>query len=61
MTAEIPRRCRVDLYVSAETAIANAMAEVEKMPCDPLLTDAVVLLSQAKEKVADFVDRQLPV
>lgn len=51
----------MDLYVSAETAIANAMAEVEKMPCDPLLTDAVVLLSQAKEKVADFVDRQLPV
>lgn len=51
-----PRRNRVDLYSPAETAISEAMLAVEKAGAHPLLTDAVVLLAQAREKVADFVE-----
>lgn len=52
----IPRRIRVDLYTPAETAIRNAMLAVEDAGAHPLLTDAVILLGQAKDKVADFVE-----
>lgn len=44
----------------AETAITDAMAAVEAMPPDLRLTDAVVLLQQARDKVADFVDGVKP-
>jgi methionine synthase I (cobalamin-dependent) len=53
---EIPRRMRVDMYTPAELAIREAILAVETAGADPLLTDAVVLLDQAKAKVADFVD-----
>lgn len=53
---EIPRRNRMDLWTPAEKAIQNAVDEVEKMAADVRLTDAVILLSKAREKVADFVD-----
>lgn len=56
----IPRRCRIDLFTPAEIAIRNAVLEVENAGCDPLLTDAVVRLQQAKEKVADFVEKEKP-
>jgi len=52
----IPRRCRIDLMTPGELAIRNAVLVVEQAGCHPLLTDAVVLLQQAKEKVADFVE-----
>lgn len=55
----IPRRNDINRYVPAEKAIMAAMGEVESMGADELLTDAVVLLSQAKDRVADFVDRKL--
>ena len=32
------------------------MIAVEAAGCHPLLTDAVILLGQAKNKVADFID-----
>jgi hypothetical protein len=51
-----PRRNRIDLYTPAELAIREAMLAVEAMDAHPLLTDAVVLLGQAKDKVADFVE-----
>ena len=35
------------------------MLEVEKMPADVRLTDAVILLQQAKDKVSDFIDEKL--
>lgn len=54
---ETPRRIQVDLMTPAELAIREAMRIVEDAGADPLLTDAVVLLGQAKEKVADFVDK----
>ena len=55
----IPRRIRIDLMTPAELAIRNAVLEVENAGCHVLLTDAVVLLQQAREKVADFVDANL--
>lgn len=59
MPDNIPRRIRIDLLSPAETAIRNAMLAVEDMAADPLLTEAVTLLGQAREKVADYVDKQL--
>lgn len=52
----IPRRARVDLWSPAERAINDAMAEVEKLPPDTGLTDAVILLQNAQRKVADYID-----
>ncbi|QEL18512.1 hypothetical protein [Limnoglobus roseus] len=52
----IARRCRIDLYTPTETAIREAMLAVERAGCHPLLTEAVCLLEQAKNKVADFVE-----
>lgn len=57
-TEQFPRRNRVDLWTPAEKAIQAAVDEVEKAGADPLLTDAVILLSQARSKVADYVDKQ---
>jgi hypothetical protein len=52
----IPRRNRLDLCTPAELAIYDAVQAVEKAGAHPLLTDAVNLLAQAREKVADYVD-----
>jgi hypothetical protein len=43
----------------AELAIHHAVQAVEAAGADPLLTEAVILLGQAREKVADYVDREL--
>jgi len=56
----IPRRIDLFRLTPAELAIRNAVLAVEEMPADPLLTDAVVLLQKAKDKVADFVDKEPP-
>lgn len=42
-------------WTPAEHAIYNAMQEVEKMPADVIMTDAVTLLGEALEKVNQFV------
>jgi hypothetical protein len=59
MSNEISRRNRIDQFTPAEKAIYDAMQIVEAAGCHPDLTDAVVLLSQALEKVADYVDREV--
>lgn len=51
-----PRRNDVEQHTPAEAAITEAMRKVEEAGCHPLLTDAVVLLSEARDKVADFVE-----
>ena len=53
---DISRRARIDLMTPAELAIREAMLKVEEAGAHPFLTDAVVLLGQAKDKVADYVD-----
>jgi len=52
----IPRTARMDLYTPAEKAIRAALEAVEEAGAHPLLTDAVILLGQAQDKVADFVE-----
>lgn len=54
---ETPRRNRLDLNTPAELAIYNAMQEVENVGADAKLTEAVILLSKARELIADYVDK----
>ena len=51
-----PRRNRVDHWTPAEKAIQDAVDAVEAAGAHPLLTDAVILLGNARAKVADFVE-----
>ncbi len=51
-----PRRSQVDKFTPAERAIYDAMTMVEDLPPDVRLTEAVVLLGRARDRVADFVD-----
>lgn len=57
-TYNTPRRIRLDLNEAAELAIHNAIVEVEKLPADVRLTQAVIKLSEAKSLVSDFIDEQ---
>jgi hypothetical protein len=56
MSDNVPRRARVEMWTPAEKAIHDAVHSVEAMPASVHLTNAVILLQQAKDKVADFVD-----
>lgn len=56
----IPRRFDTLLDTPAETAIRNAISAVEAVGADTLLTEAVMLLNQAKDKVSDYVERDVP-
>lgn len=59
MNQKTPRRIRIDLMTSAELKIYEAVQEVEKMGAAVNLTEAVKLLTEARLKVADYVDEQL--
>lgn len=50
------RRFNLDLNTPAELAIHKAMEEVEKTGADVKLTEAVMLLSKAKDLVSDYID-----
>jgi|GEM_PF-5212271 len=52
----VPRRIDRQRWTSSEKAIGDAMEAVEVAGCDPLLTNAVVRLAEAKDMVADYVD-----
>ena len=56
MHEDFPRRICVDRMTPAELAIMAAVQAVEALPADTRLTDAVILLGQARDRVADFVD-----
>lgn len=56
MTNEIPRRAYVEKWSVGEAKIREAVEAVETMGADLRLTEAVVLLGKAQDKVADFVD-----
>jgi hypothetical protein len=53
---KVPRRIQMLLWCEAEHKIQQAVDAVEVMGADVRLTDAVVLLAKARERVADFVD-----
>ena len=54
-----PRACRIDQFSPAEKAIYNAQQAVESVGAHPALTEAAVLLAQARAKVAEYVDREV--
>jgi len=56
MNGSISRRNRIDLHTPEEQAIREAMQKVEEMGADIRLTEAVILLGKAQNKVADYVD-----
>lgn len=55
-----PRRQSLSHNTPAELAIRAAIDAVEIVGADVLLTDAVVLLGQAKDKLGDYVDKADP-
>ena len=56
MVDGIPRRIRLDLMTPLEFKIRELMLQVEDLGCHQLLTDAIILLDEAREKIADFVE-----
>lgn len=57
-TRELPRRVYMDMWSPAERAIYDAAQAVEGMGADVRLTEAVNLLAEARNRVADYVDEQ---
>lgn len=55
----IPRRAYINKMTPEELDIYNLVQKVERLGAHPLLTEVVVLLGSAREKLADWVD--LPV
>lgn len=56
MSITAPRRSMLNLNTKEEIQIYYVMLAIEKLPADPLLTDCVTLLGQAKNKLSDWVD-----
>jgi hypothetical protein len=56
---KFPRRSCIYLLTPAEKSVRDAMQAVEAVGADVRLTEAVVLLQQAKEKLADYFDEQI--
>jgi hypothetical protein len=54
----IPRRSNLDLNTAEEIAIRAIVHEIEKLGAHELLTETVVLLGQARDKLSDWVDLQ---
>lgn len=55
----IPRRINILENTPAELAIRNAINEVEKVGADIKLTQSVILLSEALNKLSDYIDESL--
>ncbi len=54
----IARRIQLDHFEPSEIAIYNAMQEVEKIGADLRLTQAVTLLAEARNLVADYIEEK---
>lgn len=54
-----PRRSNVTDMTPEELQLRECIHRVEELGAHPLLTETVVLLAQAKEKLADFLDAQI--
>lgn len=53
----IPRRSNMLRWIPAEKATSDLTQQVESLGAHPLLTDAVVLLSQVRDKIADWAEQ----
>jgi hypothetical protein len=56
---KFPRRSCIYLLAPAEKAVWDAAQAVEALGADVRLTKAVVLLQQAREKLAYYFDEQI--
>jgi len=54
--AEVPRRAQMLKWIPAEKAIAEAIDAVESLGADERLTDVVVRLGEAKDRLSDWAD-----
>jgi hypothetical protein len=55
-TDAIPRRHYVNKLIPAERAIYDAIQIVEALGADIRLTDVVIRLSEAKDRLSDWAD-----
>lgn len=55
--SDTPRRSDMGRWTQAEFEIQAAVECVEKLGADPRLTNAVILLGKARDRVADFIDK----
>ena len=60
MVDGIPRRKRMDRWSPGERAINDLKQKVEHLGAHPLLTDVVILLGNAQDRLADWVERPGP-
>ena len=52
----IKPRCCLDLQTPAEGAIRDAVSAVERAGGHPMLTDVVVLLGHALDRLGEYID-----
>jgi|WetSurMetagenome_2_1015567.scaffolds.fasta_scaffold1507625_1 hypothetical protein len=53
---DFPRRKQLDKMEPEELALFALTQQIEKMGAHPLLTDVVILLGEAREKLGAYVD-----
>lgn len=53
---EFPRRCYLEKMTPEERGIHDMIKKVENLGCDVRLTETIILLGQARDKLSDFVD-----
>ena len=51
-----PRRATLDLMTNEERRIFDLIQDIEGLGCHELLTDVSVKLTEAQDKLADFID-----
>lgn len=55
----VPRRVRYELLTPPERSIHEAILAIEKYPQHGLLVEAICLLAEAKDLIAEYVDRAM--
>lgn len=55
----IPTRCDINLQSAVEIRLGEMIRVIEAVGAHPLLTDASLLVQQAKGKIADYVESNL--
>lgn len=56
MSENFPRRCSLEKMTKEELAIREAILQIESLGCHPALTEVVIALGNAKDKLSDWVD-----
>lgn len=58
--SDLPRRCYVNKLTPEELKIREAILEVEKLGAHVMLTEVVTKLTDAKDRLADWIDLDKP-